>query len=122
MNCYILADVFDLEDCAALITERAERFIMPYAGRALFINERSTNPSLSTDYPDWHLGIQFRFEALTPSERKDVILFFHQLSAEIGRAFVLGGRGARGGESEDWHFIDANSSIDPILDFVTKGE
>ncbi len=120
MNCYILADGFDLEDCAALITERAKRFIFPYTGRILFINERIATPSPSSDYPDWHLGIQFQFEALNPSERRDVILFFHQLSFEIGRAFVFGGRAAKGGESEDWHFIDANSSIDPVLNFVTK--
>lgn len=121
MNCYILTDGFDLEECARHIAERTEQFIAPYAGRALFINDRIENPSQSDDYPEWNLGIQFEFDALTPSERRDLILFFHQLSAEIGRSFVFGGQRAKEDESEDWHFIDANDSIEPILDFVTEG-
>ena len=118
MDCYILTDGFDLDDCAGHIAERTENFIAPYAGRTSFINEQSSSSSQPDDYPEWNLGIQFEFDALSPSERRDIILFFYQLSTEIGRSFVLGGRRANGDESEDWHFIDANDPIEPILDFV----
>ena len=118
MQFYIYIDGFDLDDCAEHISERILDFITPYGERIGFVNKRE--PSMGgSDLPVWNLGVNFYDDTLSESEKSDLIFFFHQLSSESGREFILGGR--RGTDMpEDYISISPQNPIEAAIELVTE--
>ncbi len=116
---YIYADGNDLDDIAAEVRSRIEAFVEPYRGRVRVVDQRAEE--VSTDLPDWDLGVNFEFESLTDAEKKDLLLFFQFLSAEFDRDFILGGALPHG-LSEDFVSVSATESLEPAIDLLTGNE
>lgn len=86
---YIYADGSDLDEIAPELRARIEAFVTPYSGRVRVVDQREERKEESTNWPDWDLGVNFESETLSDAEKKDLLLFFQQLSAEFGRDFVV---------------------------------
>ena len=116
---YIYADGNDLDDSAAEVRSRIETFVEPYRGRVRVVDQRADD--VATELSDWDLGVNFEFESLTNAEKKDLLLFFHCLSADFGRDFIVGGALPHG-LSEDFVSISAAESLERAIDLLTANE
>ena len=116
---YIYAEGNDLDGIAAEVRLRVEAFIEPYQGRVRVVDRRAK--AVSSDLPDWDLGVNFEFQSLTDVEKKDLLLFFQCLSAEFDRDFILGGALSHG-LSEDFVSLSAAESLVPAIDLLTTNE
>ena len=93
---------------------RIESFVAPYGSRVRVVDQRENEKPNSGDLPDWDLGVNFEFDALSDAEKKDIALFFQSLSGEFGRDFIIGGI-LPSGQTDDFIAISATESIDPAL-------
>ena len=118
---YIYVDGSDLDEVAPELRARIETFVAPYGGRVRVVDQRDEDEQGSAGLPDWDLGVNFEFDALTDAEKKDLLLFFQSLSAEFGREFVLGGAVSHGG-GDDFITIAAGVSLDPAIDLLAANE
>ena len=110
---YIYVDGSDLDEIAPELRARIDSFVVPYRGRVRVVDQRG-EVGVSDDLPDWDLGVNFDLEALTPAERKDLLLFFQNLSGEFGRDFILGGVLPQS-QTDDFVAISAGESLDPAI-------
>ena len=108
-------------DCALELRLRIESFIAPYGSRVRVVDQREEEKPNSGDLPDWDLGVNFEFDALSDVEKKDIALFFQSLSSEFGRDFVVGGV-LPNGQADDFIAISAGESLDPILKVLIGNE
>jgi hypothetical protein len=119
---YIYADGADLEDIAFEMRARIEKFIEPYQGRVRVVDQREEKEKEeSPELPDWDLGVNFEIESLSDVEKKDLLLFFHSLSAEFGRDFILGGALPHG-LSGDFVSVSAAEPLEPAIDLLLAYE
>ena len=118
---YIYVDGSDLDGVAPELRSRIEAFVEPYRGRVRVVDQRAEEDKASADLPDWDLGVNFEFEALTDAEKKDLVLFFQSLSAEFGRDFILGGVLPHG-QTEDLVGITADESLQGVFDVLFANE
>ncbi|RXK55640.1 hypothetical protein ESB00_07060 [Oleiharenicola lentus] len=118
---YIYADGSDLDDIAAVLRARIEAFIAPYGGRVRVVDQREERKEESADWPDWDLGVNFEFETLSDTEKKDLLLFFQSLSAEFGRDFIVGGV-LPSGQTEDLLSVAAGETLDQAFDLLLTHE
>lgn len=118
---YIYVDGSDLDEVAPELRSRIETFVEPYRGRVRVVDQRAEEDEASVDLPDWDLGVNFEFEALTDAEKKDLVLFFQTLSGEFTRDFILGGVLPRG-QTDDLVGITAGESLDGAFDVLLANE
>ena len=118
---YIYVDGSDLDGVAPELRSRIEAFVEPYRGRVRVVDQRAEEDKASADLPDWDLGVNFEFEALTDAEKKDLVLFFQSLSAEFGRDFILGGVLPHG-QTEDLVGITADEPLQGVFDVLFANE
>jgi len=100
---------------------RIEAFVAPYGSRVRVVDQREAEKTNSDDLPDWDLGVNFEFDALSDAEKKDIALFFQSLSGEFGRDFIIGGV-LPSGQTDDFIAISAAESLDPILKILIGNE
>ena len=118
---YIYVDGTDLDEIAPELRSRIEAFVEPYRGRVRVVDQRAEEDEASADLPDWDLGVNFEIEALADAEKKDLVLFFQNLSGEFGRDFIVGGVLPHG-QTDDLVAITAGESLDGAFDVLLANE
>jgi hypothetical protein len=118
---YIYVDGSDLDEVAPDLRYRIEAFVAPYGGRVRVVDQRKEEEPGPGDLPDWDLGVNFELDALTDSEKKDLLLFFQSLSAEFRREFVLGGALPHG-QGDDFLTITAGDPLDSAIHLLFANE
>jgi hypothetical protein len=118
---FIYADAPNLREIAEEIRERIEMFIAPYSGRVRLVDQREETAvhATATELQNWDLGINFEFDALAEVEKRDLVLFFQQLSAEFGIDFTLGGA-LEHGLAEEFLTISAAESLEPAIELLVR--
>ena len=111
---YIYADGNDLDEVALDMRLRIEAFIAPYGSRVRVVDQRREEKEDSTDLPDWDLGVNFEIESLADVEKKDLLLFFQNLSAQFDRDFILGGVSPYG-QADDFLSVSAAEPLEPAI-------
>jgi hypothetical protein len=118
---YIYADGSDLAEIAPELRARIEAFVAPYSGRVRVVDQCEERKEESADRPDRDLGVNFEFETLSAVEKKDLLLFFQNLSTEFGRDFVVGGV-LPSGLTEDFVSVSAGETLDHAFDLLLAHE
>jgi hypothetical protein len=117
---YIYCDGSDLEEMAPLLRPRIEAFIALYGDRVRFVDQRRIEKE-GTDLPNWDFGVNFEFDALTDTEKKDILLFFQSLSGEFDRDFIVGGL-SQFAQADDFMTVSSGESLDPVIELLLTHE
>lgn len=112
---YIYSDGADIEGIAPAMREKIESFVAPHGDRVLVVDQREKRVAHEGDLPDWEFGVNFRSDALSEEEKKDLLFFFQTLGADFGRSFVVGFV-TRYGQAEDIAFVSPNDPFDLALE------
>ncbi|GAB5562758.1 MAG: hypothetical protein SynsKO_44050 [Synoicihabitans sp.] len=116
---YIYCDGYDLHEIADDLESRICQFITPYGDHIILVNRRSEGSG--PDLPPWDLGVNYDERGLTMDDRKDLILFFHTLSTEYDRSFVIG-HITDSGQPDDITFIEPGTPVDETIRLVLNQE
>ena len=108
---YIYVDGSDLAEIASGLRTRIEDFVSFYGGRVRVVEQRRRS--------GWDLGVNFEFDSLADAEKKDLLLFFQNLSAEFDRDFIIGGELPHG-LTEDLVTLAPTESLEPAIVLLTS--
>jgi len=116
---YIYLDGADIEEIAPAMREKIEAFVGAYGDRVLVVDQREEKAKEDGDLPDWEFGVNFESDALSDSEKRDLLFFFQTLGSDFGRGFVVGFV-TRHGQTEDIAFVSPDDSFDQALEVFLK--
>lgn len=112
---YIYCEDYDLDEVAEEMTERITQFVAQYGDRVVVVNRKEEGSV--PDFPPWDLGVNYDERVVTRDEVKGLFLFFHTLSAEFDRSFLVGFVSEHG-ISEDIAAIEASTPLEETMRLV----
>ena len=108
LTAYVYADGSDLDEVSGQLIRQFCSFVETWGlPSASVVNDRlpRTAELRENDLPEWHIGLNFEAEFLSPGEFKGLIDFLSETAVKTGREFVIGGHVAPSRFAEDWGYI-----------------